>query len=83
MVRLGLFNTGIAMMSLLTLGVLNRVMIDELAVPPLITAGAIAMYQFMSPARVWFGQQSDVRPIFGHYRSGYIWLGTAGMGLMA
>ncbi|MEM9149716.1 MAG: BCD family MFS transporter [Cyanobacteria bacterium P01_F01_bin.3] len=83
MIRLGLFNTGIAMMSLLTLGVLNRIMIDELKVPALVTAGAIAMYQFVSPARIWFGQLSDVKPLLGHYRSGYIWLGTAGMGLMA
>lgn len=83
MIRLGLFNTGIAMMSLLTLGVLNRVLIDELQVPALVAAGAIAMYQFMSPARIWFGQLSDTKPLLGHYRSGYIWLGTAGMGLMA
>ena len=83
MVRLGVFNMGVAIMSLLTLGVLNRVMIDELRVPALITAGAISVYQFMSPARVWFGQMSDVKPLFGHYRSGYIWLGVAGMGTTA
>lgn len=83
MVRLGIFNMGVAIMSLLTLGVLNRVMIDELRVPALVTAGAISVYQFMSPARVWFGQMSDVKPILGHYRSGYIWLGTGGMGVSA
>lgn len=83
MLRLGMFNMGVAIMSLLTLGVLNRVMIDELKIPALITAGAISVYQFMSPARVWFGQMSDVKPVFGHYRSGYIWLGVAGMGVSA
>ena len=56
MFRLGLFQMGLGIMSLLTLGVLNRVMIDELKVLPLIAAGAIAMHQFVSPARVWFGQ---------------------------
>jgi BCD family chlorophyll transporter-like MFS transporter len=77
MFRLGLFQMGLGIMSLLTLGVLNRVMIDELKVLPLIAAGAIAMYQFVSPARVWFGQMSDAKPIRGYHRSGYVWIGAA------
>ncbi len=76
MFRLGLFQMGLGIMSLLTLGVLNRVMIDELKVLPLIAAGAIAMYQFVSPARVWFGQMSDAKPIGGYHRSGYVWIGA-------
>ena len=43
MLRLGVFNMGLGIMSLLTLGVLNRVMIDELKVPALVAAGAIAV----------------------------------------
>ncbi|MEM7713360.1 MAG: BCD family MFS transporter, partial [Cyanobacteria bacterium P01_A01_bin.68] len=77
MFRLGLFQMGLGIMSLLTLGVLNRVMIDELKVLPLIAAGAIAMYQFVSPARIWFGQMSDAKPIRGYHRSGYVWIGAA------
>jgi BCD family chlorophyll transporter-like MFS transporter len=34
MVRLGLFQAGLGMMSVLMLGILNRVMISELAIPP-------------------------------------------------
>ena len=64
-------------MSLLTLGVLNRIMIDELKVLPLIAGGAIAMHQFVAPARVWFGQRSDAKPILGHHRTGYVWIGAA------
>jgi MFS transporter, BCD family, chlorophyll transporter len=79
MLRLGVFNMGLGIMSLLTLGVLNRVMIDELRVPALVAAGAIATHQFMSPARIWFGQMSDAKPLLGHHRSGYIWLGITGM----
>ncbi len=79
MFRLGAFNMGLGIMSLLTLGVLNRVMIDELRVPALVAAGAIAVHQFMAPARVWFGQMSDSKPILGHHRSGYIWLGIVSM----
>lgn len=76
MFRLGLFQMGLGIMSLLTLGVINRLMIDELRVPALIAAGAIAMYQFVAPARIWFGQMSDAKPLFGYHRSGYIWLGA-------
>lgn len=77
MFRLGLFQMGLGMMSLLTLGVLNRVMIDELKVLPFIAAGAIAMHQFVSPARILFGQMSDSKPILGYHRSGYVWIGAA------
>jgi BCD family chlorophyll transporter-like MFS transporter len=77
MFQMGLFQMGLGMMSLLTLGVLNRVMIKELAIPATIAAGVIAVHQFMSPARLWFGQLSDVRPLFGHHRTGYIWIGSA------
>jgi BCD family chlorophyll transporter-like MFS transporter len=81
MLRLGVFNMGLGIMSLLTLGVLNRIMIDELKVPALIAAGAIAVHQFMAPARVWFGQMSDSRPLFGYHRSGYIWIGIVAVAI--
>lgn len=77
MFRLGLFQMGLGIMSVLTLGVLNRVMIDELRVPALLAAGAIATHQFVAPARLWFGQMSDARPVLGHHRTGYVWIGTA------
>ncbi len=83
MLRLGAFNMGLGIMSLLTLGVLNRVMIDELRVPALVAAGVIAVHQFMAPARIWFGQMSDAKPLLGHHRSGYIWLGIVSMWLTA
>jgi len=76
--RLGLFQMGLGMMAILTLGILNRVMIGELGIPALVTAGAIAMHQFVAPARVWFGQMSDVRPIAGKHRTNYILLGAIG-----
>lgn len=76
MFRLGLFQMGLGIMSILTLGVLNRVLIDGLAVPAVLAAGAIAMHQFVAPARVWFGQMSDTKPLFGLHRSGYVWIGT-------
>ncbi len=74
--RLGLFNLGLGLMSVLTLAILNRVMIGELSIPATITAGAIAMSQFIAPARVWFGQLSDNKPLFGLHRSSYVRIGT-------
>jgi BCD family chlorophyll transporter-like MFS transporter len=75
--RLGLYYMGLGMMSILTLGVLNRVMIQELAIPASTTAVILAVPLFVSPARVWFGQMSDAKPIRGYHRTGYIWLGSA------
>ena len=77
MFRLGLFQMGLGIMSLLTLGLLNRVMIDELKIPALIAAGAIAMHQIVAPARLWFGQMSDAKTLWGYHRTGYIWIGGA------
>lgn len=76
MLRLGLFQMGLGIMSVLTLGILNRVMIKELAIPATIAAGAIAAHQFVAPARLWFGQLSDARPIRGYHRTGYVWIGS-------
>lgn len=83
MLRLGVFNMGLGIMSLLTLGILNRIMIQELEVPALVAAGAIAVHQFMAPARIWFGQLSDTRPLLGRHRSGYIWLGILTVALVS
>jgi BCD family chlorophyll transporter-like MFS transporter len=76
MFRLGLFQMGLGIMSLLTLGVLNRVMIKELAIPATIVAGTIAMNQFVAPVRVLFGQMSDAKPIGGYHRTSYVWIGA-------
>jgi BCD family chlorophyll transporter-like MFS transporter len=75
MFRLGLFQMGLGLLSLLTLGILNQVLISELQIPAVLAGGAIAMYQFVSPARVWMGQMSDSKPIRGYHRTGYVWLG--------
>ncbi len=75
--QLGLFQMGLGMMSVLLLGVLNRVMIKELAIPATIAAGAIAVHQFMAPARLWFGQLSDAQRLWGYHRTGYVWIGSA------
>lgn len=78
MFRLGFFNLGLGLMSVLTLAVLNRVMISELLIPATITAGVAAIQYLISPLRVWFGQLSDARRLWGFHRTGYIRLGLIG-----
>ncbi|MEN9520569.1 MAG: hypothetical protein RLZZ381_3157 [Cyanobacteriota bacterium] len=79
--RLGLFNLGLGLMAVLTLAVLNRVMISELGIPATITGAILATSLFVSPARVWFGQLSDTKPLLGKHRTNYVRLGTAILGL--
>ncbi|MGF1539140.1 MAG: BCD family MFS transporter [Pleurocapsa sp.] len=79
--RLGLFNLGLGLMAVLTLAVLNRVMISELGIPATITGGILAISLFVSPARVWFGQLSDKKPLFNQHRTNYVLLGTVIFGL--
>lgn len=77
MFRLGLYQMGLGILIVLTLGVLNRVMINELLIPATITGAIIATSQLVAPARVWFGQMSDAKPLFGQHRTGYVWTGAA------
>ncbi len=74
--RLGLFQACLGCLAVIFSGLLNRVMISELALPGLLVGGALAFEQFVAPSRVWFGQISDSRPVAGRYRVPYIWLGT-------
>lgn len=74
--RLGLFQGCLGCLAVIFAGLLNRVMISELAFPGLLVGGALAFEQFVAPSRIWFGQMSDSRPIGGRRRLPYIWLGT-------
>ena len=81
MLRLGLFQVGLGMMSVLIFGVLNQVLIKELKVDATVASAMLAMTLFVAPARVWFGQMSDTRTIFGLHRTGYIWCGVVGLSI--
>ena len=75
--RLGLFQGCLGCLAVIFAGLLNRVMISELAFPGLLVGGALAFEQFVAPSRVWFGQISDSHSFAGRRRVPYIWLGTA------
>ncbi|MCL1475445.1 BCD family MFS transporter [Argonema antarcticum] len=83
MLRLGLLQIGLGMMSVLVFGVLNRVLIRELGVPATLATVILALTLFVAPARVWFGQMSDTKPLWGYHRTGYIWIGAASLAIIA
>jgi BCD family chlorophyll transporter-like MFS transporter len=58
-IRLGLFQACLGALSVLTLGIFNRLLIEEIAVPAALTALALGCQQLVAFTRVWFGQRSD------------------------
>jgi MFS transporter, BCD family, chlorophyll transporter len=83
MLRLGLFQMGLGMMSVLLFGLLNRVLIKELDVPATIASIVLALTLFVAPSRVWFGQLSDTKPLFGMHRTGYVLCGAVSLAVIA
>ncbi len=83
MMRLGLFQMGLGMMSVLLFGLLNRVLIKELGVPGTIASIVLAVTLFVAPARIWFGQLSDTKPIFGLHRTWYVRFGALSFATIA
>lgn len=57
--RLGLFQACLGALSVLTLGIFNRLLIDEFNVPAALTALALGSQQLVALTRIWFGQRSD------------------------
>lgn len=83
MFRLGLFQMGLGIMSVLVFGVLNRILIRELAVPATLATVILALTLFVAPARVLFGQLSDTKPLWGYHRTVYVWIGAASLAIIA
>lgn len=81
--RLGLFQACLGCLAVIFSGMLNRVMLSELAFPGLLVGGALAFEQFVAPARVLFGQISDAHPIAGRRRVPYVLCGAACFCLLA
>jgi MFS transporter, BCD family, chlorophyll transporter len=83
MIRLGLFQMGLGMMSVLLFGLLNRILIKELGVPGTIASLILAATLFVAPARIWFGQLSDTKPLFGLHRTNYVLCGAVSFATLA
>jgi len=70
--RMALFQLGFGLISVLVLGVLNRVMFAEMGLPATLIGFLLAIPPLISPLRLWLGYLSDSRPILGHRRLPYI-----------
>jgi len=75
--RLGLFQACLGALSVLTLGIFNRLLIDEFFVPAALTALALGGQQLVAFSRVWFGQRSDRTRWNGLKRTPFILGGAA------
>ncbi len=76
--RLSLFQGCLGCLAVIFAGMLNRIMISELAFPAILVGGGLAFEQLVAPSRVLFGNISDTWSIRGRKRTPYIYLGTAG-----
>lgn len=73
--RLSSFRIGSAMVEILATSIWNRVMISTLGVPATAVGLLLGMRYFLAPFSVWVGHRSDTIPLWGYYRTNYIWLG--------
>lgn len=60
---------------ILVTSIWNRVMISNFGIPAAPVSLLIALRYLISPLSLWAGYRSDNRPLFGFYRTSYIWLG--------
>jgi BCD family chlorophyll transporter-like MFS transporter len=75
--RLGLINVAVALTAVPINGVLNRIMISELALPATLVALLVALPYLFSPVQIWIGGFADTHPVLGMRRTPYIVLGLA------
>lgn len=73
--RLGLLHVSLALTFVAINGVLNRIMIHDLAIPATVVAVLVVLPYVLAPMQVWIGQYSDTHPLFGYRRTPYIALG--------
>jgi MFS transporter, BCD family, chlorophyll transporter len=79
--RWGLRELAAGALSVMVVGVLNRVMAVELDIPVVLVSLVVGAYNLAAPLAIPVGHRSDTRPLFGRRRSGYIVGGAALTGL--
>lgn len=75
--RIGLRQFAAGMLSVLALGILNRVMKVELGINLSLTSVVIGIHYFAAPLAIPFGHRSDRRAYFGYRRTPFILAGAA------
>ena len=80
--RLGLFQLSLGILGVLILGLLNRLLIQDIRVPAVLVAVAVGGQQLMGFTRVWFGHRSDRIPISRLRRTPFIVSSTVVIALL-
>ena len=60
--QLGLFQLSLGILGVLILGLLNRLLIQDIQLPAVLAALAVGGQQLMGFTRAWFGHRSDRIP---------------------
>ncbi len=81
-IRLGLRQFAAGMLSILVLGILNRVMKVEMGLPLGLIGLVIGIHYFAALAAIPFGHRSDSHPMRGLHRTPYV-LAGAGLTILA
>jgi BCD family chlorophyll transporter-like MFS transporter len=76
LIRLGLRQFAAGMLSVLALGILNRVMKVEMGLPLGLVSVVIGIHYFAAPLAIPLGHRSDLRPLRGLHRTPYILIGA-------
>ncbi|NIS81707.1 MAG: MFS transporter [Anaerolineales bacterium] len=74
--RLGLRQFAAGMLSVLALGILNRVMKVEMGLDLGLVSLIIGIHYFAAPLAIPLGHRSDLKPYFGYSRTPYILIGA-------
>ena len=83
LMRWGLREFAAGLLSVLVVGVLNRIMAVELGVSLTVVSLVVGGYNLAAPLALPLGHRSDRRPLFGHRRSGYVVAGAIITGVAA
>ncbi len=81
-VRLGLFQLSLGVLGVLTLGLLNRVLIQDIQIPAALAALMIGAQELMGFTRAWFGHRSDQIPANQLRRTPYILASSCTLALL-
>ena len=79
---MGLFQLSLGILGVLILGLLNRLLIQDIQVPAVLAAVAVGGQQLMGFTRVWFGHRSDRIPISRLRRTPFIVSSTVVIALL-
>ena len=80
--RLGLFQLSLGILGVLILGLLNRLLIQEIQAPAVLVGVAVGGQQLMGFTHVWFCHRSDRIPISRLRRTHFIISSTVAIALL-